>query len=202
MTEEEWLTCTDPKPMLEFLRGKASDRKLRLFAVSAVRRLALGDERIAQVIQTSELYADGEAKWIELSDARKLMKVVFKEAMQHRNTIGFGAWVVQMVEATAHPSAKVAAQRIARMGYLAADAVREILGDPFRPTTINPLWFTFKVVKLARTVYEDRAFDRMPELASALDDAGCDSAEILNHCRGSGPHVRGCWVVDLVLGKD
>jgi hypothetical protein len=58
------------------------------------------------------------------------------------------------------------------------------------------------VLQLARAIYNDRAFDRMPEMADALHDAGCDNEEILGHCRGRGPHVRGCWVVDLVLGKE
>ena len=65
----------------------------------------------------------------------------------------------------------------------------------------DPAWLTSDVVALARGIYDERTFDRMPILADALQDAGCDSADILNHCRGAGPHVRGCWVVDLVLGK-
>jgi hypothetical protein len=58
------------------------------------------------------------------------------------------------------------------------------------------------VVRLAQGIYEDRAFDRLPVLADALEEAGCDNAEILSHCRGPGPHVRGCWAVDLSLGKE
>jgi hypothetical protein len=54
---------------------------------------------------------------------------------------------------------------------------------------------------LAQAIYDDRAFDRLPILADALEEAGCDTADILAHCRGPGPHVRGCWVVDLILGK-
>jgi hypothetical protein len=72
---------------------------------------------------------------------------------------------------------------------------------PLRFVTIRPSWLTSTVVALARGIYEDRAFDRMPILADALQDAGCDSDDILNHCRGPGPHIRGCGVVDLVLGK-
>jgi hypothetical protein len=65
----------------------------------------------------------------------------------------------------------------------------------------DPEWLTSTVVALARGIYDDRAFDRMPILADALQDAGCDNADMLNHCRCNGPHVRGCWVVDLLLGK-
>jgi hypothetical protein len=79
--------------------------------------------------------------------------------------------------------------------------LREIFGNPFRPVTFASEWRTDTAVLLARQMYESRDFSAMPVLADALQDAGCDSAEILDHCRGPGPHVRGCWVVDLVLDK-
>jgi hypothetical protein len=83
-----------------------------------------------------------------------------------------------------------------------AELVREVFGNPFRPLTFTPQWRTDTVVGLARQIYESRDFSAMPILADALQDTGCDNEEILDHCRGSGPHVRGCWVVDLVLGKE
>jgi hypothetical protein len=82
-----------------------------------------------------------------------------------------------------------------------AARLRDIFGNPFRPVAFNPAWLTSTVLALARGIYDERAFDRMPILADALQDAGCDNDDILTHCRGPGPHVRGCWVVDLVLGK-
>ena len=78
---------------------------------------------------------------------------------------------------------------------------RDVAGNPFRPVVADPAWLTSKVVAIATAIYADRAFDRMPILADALEEAGCLNADILLHCRGAGPHVRGCWVVDLVLGK-
>ncbi len=80
-------------------------------------------------------------------------------------------------------------------------AVRDIFGNPFRSVTLDPRWLTSTVLDLARTIYEERVFERLPILADALMDAGCDSEEIINHCRSEGPHVRGCWVVDLLLDK-
>ena len=62
-------------------------------------------------------------------------------------------------------------------------------------------WNDGTVRKIAQAIYDERAFDRLPILADALEDAGCDNADILNHCRNGGEHVRGCWVVDLLLGK-
>jgi hypothetical protein len=83
--------------------------------------------------------------------------------------------------------------------------MRDITGPiPFRPVPADTSWLQWKdgtVVKVAQAVYEDRAFDRLPILADALEDVGCTDADILTHCRGPGPHVRGCWVVDLLLGK-
>ncbi len=79
--------------------------------------------------------------------------------------------------------------------------VREIFGNPFRPVTFATEWRTEAAVGIAAKMYDARDFGNMPVLADALQDAGCDHADILSHCRGDGPHVRGCWVVDLVLGK-
>jgi hypothetical protein len=79
--------------------------------------------------------------------------------------------------------------------------VRELGGNPFRPVTLNPSWLTSTVLSLANSIYAERAFERMPILADALQDAGCDNEDILNHCRQSGVHIRGCFVVDLLLGK-
>lgn len=84
------------------------------------------------------------------------------------------------------------------------EILRDIAGNPFRPITVNRDWLTWNdrtVPKLAQTIYDDRRFDLLPILADALEEAGCGDADILAHCRGPGPHVRGCWVVDLLLGK-
>jgi len=78
----------------------------------------------------------------------------------------------------------------------------ELIGpNPFRPVAFDFQWRTSTVFSLARQMYESRDFSAMPILADALQDAGCDNDAILSHCRGTGPHVRCCWVCDLVLGK-
>jgi hypothetical protein len=82
-----------------------------------------------------------------------------------------------------------------------AAVVRDIFGNPFQHGEIDPAWLTNDVVSQARTIYDDRSFDRLPRLADALNDAGCDRTDILTHCRNAGEHVRGCWVVDALLGK-
>jgi hypothetical protein len=79
--------------------------------------------------------------------------------------------------------------------------LREVFGNPFRYVLFDPNWRSDTAVSLARTMYDSREFSAMPILADALQDAGCDSDEMLNHCRHADPssHVRGCWVVDRVL---
>lgn len=86
--------------------------------------------------------------------------------------------------------------------------LHDIFGNPFRPAALDSAWRTPTVVSLAQTAYDERTLpagtldpDRLAVLADALEDAGCDNADILSHLRGEGPHVRGCWVVDLLLGK-
>ena len=85
-----------------------------------------------------------------------------------------------------------------------ANLVREIWGNPFRPVNIEPGWLAWKdatVAELAQAVYVQHAFDRLPVLADALEEAGCNNVALLKHCRAKGSHSRGCWAVDLLLGK-
>jgi hypothetical protein len=81
------------------------------------------------------------------------------------------------------------------------ELLRDIFGPPTR-RSLDPVLLTPTVVSLAQAIYRDRSFDRMPILADALEDAGCTNADILSHCRQPGEHCRGCWVVDLLLGKE
>jgi hypothetical protein len=87
-----------------------------------------------------------------------------------------------------------------------ADLLRDIFGNPFRSRpAINQSWLAWgdgTVPKLARAIYDERRFEELPVLADALEEAGCTDSDILSHCRGPGPHVRGCWVIDLLLGKE
>jgi len=79
---------------------------------------------------------------------------------------------------------------------------RDVFANPFRPVAFSPEWQTFTTISIAKLMYDSRDFSAMPILADALQDAGCDNDDILTHCRGAGPHVRGCWLVDAVLGKN
>jgi hypothetical protein len=97
--------------------------------------------------------------------------------------------------------AEVPPPRFIPDGYHRADLVRDIFGNPFQAVVFDPAWRTETTLGLARRMYDGRAFGPMPILADALEDAGCHTAEVLAHCRGGGPHVRGCWVVDHLIGQ-
>ena len=89
-------------------------------------------------------------------------------------------------------------------GAVQATLLRDIFGNPFCPIILDPAilaWDDGTIPKPAQASYEERAFDRLPILADALEEAGCDNADILAHFQGPGPHVKGCWVIDLLLGK-
>jgi broad specificity phosphatase PhoE len=97
------------------------------------------------------------------------------------------------------------AQREAVRGVALAELaglLRDLLGDPFRPLPLDATWLTPVVRSVAKVAYDERRFEDLPVLADALEEAGCDNADILSHLRGPGPHVRGCWAVDLLLGKE
>jgi hypothetical protein len=84
---------------------------------------------------------------------------------------------------------------------LLARTLREVVGNPFKEPRFEPAWRTEAAVGIARGIFAERAFDRLPVLADALEDAGCADPDVLAHCRGPGPHALCCWVVDGLLGK-
>jgi hypothetical protein len=209
MTEAEWLACTDPMLMLGFLSGKASDRKLRLFACGCCRRFwhLLTDHRSQRVVEAAECFADGKTSIEELTAARIAASHAEGTCVPYNATLHVAyddasdaAWEV----------ASYLAQIIARNPRIEQQEQGNLLRDlfgllPFRSATIASTWLAWDngtVCKLAQAIYEERTFERLPVLADALEDAGCDDADILTHCRGDGSHVRGCWVVDLLLGKE
>jgi hypothetical protein len=228
VTEAEWFDAKETWVLYISAKenGWLSDRKLRLWACTCCRRIwhLIVDECSRNAVEVAERFADGLIN----EDERK---VVFAAAESVAFAIPSNAPPEHRVQRLSALSAAVAvadkpyyatetAQHAATLherlsgkqeGAEAAAAekleqanlIRELLGNPFRPTAILPDWRTSTVLALARGIYEERAFDHMPILADALQDAGCDNEDILNHCRDAKrPHVRGCWVVDLILGKD
>ena len=218
MTESDWFACTDPQKMLDFLRGKTSPRKLRLFAVACCRRIwpLLTDERSRKAVEIAELFADGLENRERLIQARD-------QAREAKQFVGPGQVVAWRVAGAAQ-DATTDTGRSAALNCMAetsraisvrdtnqcdpaelqqqSSVLRCILGNPIHSVALDPAWVTSTVRHLAEAIYETNDFTRLPILANALEDAGCPDAEILSHCRGPGTHVRGCWVVDLLLDKE
>jgi hypothetical protein len=252
MTEAEWLACTDPQKMLKFLRGKATKRKLRLFAVACCRSIwhLLTNTRGREAVEVSERYADGVVNQRELMKAGRraqyaLTAIDNARPPIHKLTPDAGR--ARCILATAITAARCstekdssdaaryastcAAQAIAYQTappgalvmYGDPDADEELAGceerhvrqcqflhdifdGVFRPSFPLPpvvlAWNDSTIPRMAQGIYEERAFGRLPILADALLDAGCDDEELIRHCRSEGPHARGCWAVDLILGKE
>jgi hypothetical protein len=227
MTEQEWLECADPQSMLESLRHKVSDRKFRLFAVAWCRKFwhLLHDQRSRLAVEEAERHADGEAKPSERIAA--LNGVMFHWTNDYPGE--FEKIYYQVTEDDRPPTARLVAEAAMRAlveeqgensaagtircalqvppneqgtaRAVVAALFREICHNSFHPVVTNHTWFSSTVVSLAQAIYDERAFDRLPILADALEDASCTNAEILNHCRHPGDHARGCWVLDLLLDK-
>jgi len=110
--------------------------------------------------------------------------------------------VVRVQDAAARTLTRLEEQKRKSEKAALAALLREQLGNPFRPYPLEPAWRTETVLALAAGIEAERAFDRMPILADALEDAGCDDRDILDHLRGPGPHAVGCWVLDLILDRE
>src|SRR5262245_30774690 len=167
MTETEWLTDTDPQRLLAYLRGRVSDRKLRLFCIAAWERSIRSrpnSPRHQQVRQAALRFADGEmSREIVLLLAGKEQWAVMAEP----------AWDAAVIWASE--------------AFSPCRLIREIFGNPFRPPGDLPSWKTRTVLDLAQAIYPDEAFDRFPILADALEEAGCTHAGMLEHCRVVSP---------------
>ncbi len=201
MTEEEWLASDDPAVMLDFLRatGRASDRRLRLFAVACSRRVwDLLDPLGRGAVEVAEQHADGRAGPEELRAAR----------LACRNAGGQAAWYAAATSpAVAARNAALSARHHLHP-HAEADLLRDVFFNPFQSPPAIPAgvltWGDGCIVKLASNLYEERDFspERMGVLADAMEEAGVSDAEVLGHLRGPGAHCRGCWCVDFVLGRE
>ena len=247
MTEAEWLGCSNPQPMLEYLGSKVSDRKVRLFAVACCRRVwsSLEHEEFRDAVLKAESFADGLVDEAEMLQAHEKARPIFVTLHDGRDN-GPGAaltasafpsspksiwdriadalddpwWEDEMDKGDRLAPALVTARQAARAAaYLRGEHVLEspatiaehqeqtalvhcLFGNPFHPQSVGAAWLTQEVKSLAEAIYAGRAFDRMPHLADALEATGCTNPDLIQHCRSSREHARGCWVLDLLLGKE
>jgi hypothetical protein len=208
MTEAEWLACTFPWPMLSYLKGKLTDRrKRRLFACSCCRLIVRDTtaEVWRRLLESAEQLADGLIGQHERRAAVESARSSPPDPS--RPDIYLAIQYASYADAS-HANMEGAVVHVARADSYSQPTqcalLRDIFGNPFRPVAIDPAWLWWNggtVPAIARRIYDDRRWEDMPILADALQDAGCDNADILDHCRSTGEHVRGCWVVDLLLGK-
>jgi hypothetical protein len=205
-TAESWLLERDLVRLLRHARCTATDRKLRLYGCAWVRRSWDGLSRFGrEAVEAAERYADGGLTADELAGAARRVLV------RRRSRCG---WADSQAFFTACGSADNAANvtlfcfaRVRTPTRIRTEQLalfREVFVNPFRQFTFDPAWVAANdgtVGRIARSVYDGRDYDQMPILSDALEEAGCTDAEVLGHLRSPGPHVRGCWALDLVLGR-
>jgi hypothetical protein len=220
VTEEQWFAWDDPRFLLQSLSYQTNDsvrapfsaRRVRLFAVACALRARhhCTDPRITAAIDGAELLADARTNqdrdryasarksvwlnsaWLLTPQGRLSKGLLGKDAIQAGIE---SSWYAALL--LGGGAIKAQHERIAQGPLL-----RDIVGNPFRPAILSPQWRTSTAVAIARGMYEARDFGAMPILADALQDAGCEDEAVLTHCRDPQQvHVRGCWVVDGVLGK-
>jgi hypothetical protein len=212
--------------MLEFLRGKVSDRKLLLFFCACCRSVwhMLNEPLLRRAVEVAERHSDGLADDQQLQAVgREICSGPYFTGDNFKAAAAFGAvagssFPVWAIDAAANLACAEAARQALDRGrthvpHGTKDGIRHfqarllhcIVGPlPFREVPLDPAWLAWNdgtVAKLAASIYEGWAFERMPIFADALEEAGCDNPDILSHLRGPGENVRGCWVLDLILGK-
>jgi hypothetical protein len=209
MTEEEWLETNNPVALVNYLADRTSERKLRLLACAACRRIlhVMREPESHTALEIGERYAEGDCSLKELlrteEEARHTADLAEREKAPGWNAARTAALVVSReVRAAAERAAVAAAD---------ADLVREHFGNPFRPLAFPPevlSWMDQTVVQLARAAYDERMLPdgtlhrgRLAILADALEEAGCTDEPILTHLRGGSDHYRGCFVLDALLGN-
>lgn len=224
---KDWVTAGSPYASFEILDGltrKVSPRKLRLYGLaccSLIENLD-SDEDCARAIELAEQMVAGVACADEVAGLRSRMKERFLAICAGEEEYPFGNWKLGAARSllqddddylTDAPimagdadllrvwNSAVSAPGEAEHQNL-ADLLREVLGNPFNPFDFDPSWRTATVVETAASIYEEKQFDRMTELAVALKEAGCEDERLLAHCRKKGGHVRGCWVLDLILENE
>jgi hypothetical protein len=221
MTEAEWCETSDLFRLLRYLLRDVAEvsgpqlRKLRLFVCACWRRPwnALEDPCVRNALDAAEAYADGAATHYRLRVAVRAARQAHHPLPMAGGSLWAASasvrWPLEPVETVARACATAAVDVLNRVDAYAAEwaaqaaLLRDLFGNPFRPCTPDPAWLCWRdglVRTMAQTIYEARRFDDMPVLGDALEEAGCADAQVLEHCRGSGAHARGCWLLDRLRG--
>jgi hypothetical protein len=222
LTENEWQTCKSPDPLF-FDRLNAVGgltRKLQLWGCGAARLVLsfMDDPRSRHAVEIAERYADGLATASECASAHEDAMKVWDERFPNRDPetdSEFAVFVAFQVIACPSDNWAGVATLLARTGLpskleerfwqnveMLADLLRDVFGNPFRPVRTEERWLTPQIIELAGLIYEQRTFDRMAALGNLIHDAGCNEPAIIDHCKNTPIHIRGCWLVDLLLNKN
>jgi hypothetical protein len=207
--------------MLDELGVRVSERTLRLFVCACCRRhWSRLDDLHREAVELAERYADGEAARSELLALDYAIVSHLPKARKKRHPLldaahdAVATGATRAEDAKDYPLVALSASHSLRQYAPEMDQtsiIRCLCGNPYSPPPFDPDWLAWNdetVPKLAQAIYDDRRLpagnlecQQLGILADALEDASCDDAEILTHLRTGGEHVRGCWVVDLLLGK-
>lgn len=221
MNEQQWLTCRGPRPMLAHLRTLDGNDYQKLSAIRRRQMLESGEMRpIERKLRMFACYCQRKKyeyygplhPRLERGDGMPAMMPEWLAPMDHIEAVERGRYLMvtrgdhTFSECSEYLDPERACKMLSQHRVLSprqlVATLRDIFGNPFRPAAFPPSWRTDTAVTLARQMYDARDFGAMPILADALQDAGCDDDDVLNHCRDTNAsHVRGCWVVDLVLGR-
>ncbi len=219
MTEAEWLTSEDPERMYRVARkvlgydspDRARAMRKRAFFGAACCRLVWPlvkrDKRCRRTVEYNERQFDrplpsrksDELYWNAKQAAEDPALQATPFLLEAANLVYDSGSPEAVIRRLLHDFEGWGDSR--ELARQVAGILRDVVGNPFRSAAVRAGWLTPTVVSLARQVYDSGDFSALPVLADALEEAGCDSADVLAHCRGPGPHVRGCWVVDLLLGE-
>jgi hypothetical protein len=210
LCEEHWLQSGNPEEMEQFLGERGSKRRWQLFACACCWRILplLEDEASRRAVSVAERRAEGDVGADEVHEALEDARTATLRSSL-RSSLTAPAFAAMAAEyalslprrAYLHSARATGgnqlAEHVAQCGLL-----RELFGNPFRPFLIDAAWRTPLVLTIAAGIYERELYDEMPVLGDALEDAGCDVEQVLAHCRSGTTHVRGCWALDALLGKD
>lgn len=182
-----------PETRLQILHDKLSERQVRLFTCACLRRFPhlVEDEPNQRAIEAAEQYADGLVRKRDMKKARKAACMPWLTS--------FDAY--EEAVSTMETAALVLATQ---QQMILDDLLSDMSGNLGQKVTLRPSWLRRNdriVSRIAQGIYDEQSFADLPILADALEEVGCDNAAILNHCRQPGEHARGCWVLDLLLGK-
>lgn len=230
MTEAQWLACTTHRDLLSQIERTATHRQLVLMACATCRLLTEYEQDVDVLVAEREA-GRNDATEAEARLSRPIDRMWARVWDRHgellrdwdagtarlaavcvlaTDLIGWrysGATRIGLIERGAALSAAAGSAVMAAWSSThqrVCEIIRDVAGNPFRQASVNPEWLVGSgglVVQLARGVYDERAFERLPILSDALEEAGCHDEAVLSHLREPGPHVRGCWALDLALGK-